>query len=168
MCSTHVDQWIDGRLAYPDPGPMTPEQRFWEKVDRRGDDECWEWTASRDPKGYGYVNTPPHRRAHRLSYALHNGTIPQGMQVMHSCDNPPCVNPAHLRLGTNLQNQEERKARRPWKGPRGGAHHKARLTEADVLAIRNDTRTGAALAKAYGVSQSSISSIRHRKSWTHV
>ncbi len=91
--------------------PATPvAERFWPKVDRRGPDECWEWKAARQAEGYGKMFTTNRcrpERAHRVSWVLHHGPIPDGMFVLHRCDNPPCVNPAHLFLGTNLDNIED-------------------------------------------------------------
>lgn len=92
----------------------TVDERFWAKVDRRGDDECWEWQAHTDRGGYGQFSPERSRQvaAHRWSLASHTGkSIPQGMFVLHSCDNPACVNPAHLRLGDHADNMRDRKER---------------------------------------------------------
>ena len=82
---------------------MTPEERFWAKVDKR--DGCWGWTGSGTKFGYGnfYVNNKM-VRAHRFSYELHKGPVPNGHFVMHTCDNPKCTNPEHLEVGTNQEN----------------------------------------------------------------
>lgn len=88
------------------------EIRFWEKVDKRGPDDCWLWTGSADRDGYGRqrVGNRP-RLAHRVSYALEHGDIPKGLLILHRCDTPACVNPAHLRAGTQQENMAERDAK---------------------------------------------------------
>ncbi len=138
----------------------TPQQLFDRNVDRC--DGCWEWRGYRNPKGYGF--TRPGGRgvkgvlAHRLSWELHRGEIPEGMQVLHRCDNPPCVNPEHLFLGTNLDNIRDRVAKgRPggsqaWTTPMLGERHpNCRVSGAVVEEIRRRYAAGEAPA-AIGVS----------------
>lgn len=89
----------------------TLEERFWEKVDKSG--ECWVWTAkAKSAFGYGMLQRGARGEglvmAHRLSYELHFGPIPNGLCVLHSCDNPPCVRPDHLHLGTKADNMREK------------------------------------------------------------
>lgn len=88
------------------------KERFWQKV-QHSDSGCWEWLGSRDGGGYGMFQygSRDSRRAHRVAWELTNGEIPTGMFVLHSCDYPPCVNPAHLRLGTNSDNMKDMWAR---------------------------------------------------------
>ena len=154
---------------------MVPEieARFWAKVDRRGPNECWEWTAkSRSDFGYGvfHPRKPETVGAHRFSLALKLGrSIAPGMFACHTCDNPPCVNPNHLYEGTSRDNVEDAVARQRQK--RGTMDPNAKLTESDVLAIRimvaagEKSRTAAAL---YGVQESLISGIVRGTRWQHV
>src|SRR4051812_22074657 len=82
-------------------------ERFWSKVDKTG--ECWLWTAYRDAAGYGRFGLAGKvQKAHRVSYELAVGPIPAGAHVLHSCDNPPCVNPDHLRVGSRIDNMRDK------------------------------------------------------------
>lgn len=151
----------------------TVEARLAEYTDRRGPDECWEWTCGRDDDGYGEISvggSSKHRRAHVVAWELANDRlVPAGYCVMHVCDNPPCVNPGHLLLGTNLDNLADRD--RKGRQQRGEQHARARLTEADVRNIRRAWKRGeslTALGVEYGTTPQNIYSIVHRKSWTHI
>ena len=162
----------------------TVEQRFLEKVAKTR--KCWVWIASR-VRGYGQFRALGEHRAHRVSYVLYRGKVPEGMKVLHRCDNPLCVNPAHLFLGTNKENSEDMVAKRrqacgsrngsklyPERLVRGEQHHQTHLTEADVLTIRKAYRKGVrghgydSLAKRFSVDKATIARIVKRKYWSHV
>lgn len=144
-------------------------ERFWEKVDKRGPGDCWEWQAS-TAHGYGQLNTGGGMSlVHRLSYELHVGAIPDGLLVCHHCDNPLCVNPQHLFVGTNADNvQDMLNKNRNVRGERQGA---SKLTEGDVREIRQrfaDGERQSSLAREYGVCVAQMNRIVHRKEWQHV
>ncbi|WP_419146536.1 HNH endonuclease signature motif containing protein [Pseudomonas nitroreducens] len=88
--------------------------RFWAHVDRKADDDCWEWTGSKDGHGYGTLSAGggrPPQKAHRIAFEMAHGPIPAGLVVRHKCDNPGCVNPNHLEVGTQKDNSADMVAR---------------------------------------------------------
>ncbi len=134
---------------------------FWAKVDRRGPGECWPWIGSRIPNGYGQVKYHGQAyTAHDLAYILTNGPIPSGMLVMHSCDNPPCCNPAHLSAGTNLDNSRDMVKKNRHINICGERHWNAKLTDEQVRTIRKDIRRPCIVAKEYGVSPTHVSYLK--------
>lgn len=144
-------------------------RRFWAKVDRRGPNECWLWTASKDRHGYGtfQLDGKP-RKAHRLSWMLANGPIPDGLCVCHSCDVRLCVNPSHLWAGSNKSNSADMVA----KGRQGTMHGEAapwsKLTEASISDILNSHESQRTIAKRHGIHQTMVSKIQLRDRWKHV
>lgn len=147
--------------------------RFWSKVDRRDDDECWPWNGSTATRGgYGRFRIGNRlRRAHVIAYELFNGVkVPPGNVVRHSCDNPPCCNPRHLEIGSQGQNIQDSYARRRREAPPsvGEKNGNAMLSENDVVAILASTETNVALGRKYQVTHSTISAIRRGITWPHV
>ena len=156
---------------------MYPEsftERFWKKIEKRNDDECWVWTASCAGKGYGQIKPPVGygRRnlyAHRVSYLLCVGPIPDGLEVCHHCDNPKCCNPKHLFAGTRAANAKDmsNKMRSTW-GVRSGT---CKLTEFDVRKIREmlvQNVPQQKIAKSFNISQIQVSRIKCGKQWTNL
>lgn len=137
---------------------------------------CWEWQKSVNPQtGYGQIMDCHDgkcvlRTVHRLAYEIFNGKIPEGLFVLHHCDNRRCFNPEHLFIGTQQDNMNDMKTKgRERKNPnKGEKHHQAKLTESEVIAIRQSKETYSELAKKYSVSISHICSIRKRRSWRHI
>lgn len=129
--------------------------------------DCWLWTAYRDVAGYGTLTVdrvPQH--ATRLIWALMRGPIPEGLWVLHRCDNPPCCNLSHLFLGTPADNTHD--AVRKGRMSRGEHRWISKLTEADVREIRASTDTCGVLGVRFGVTESTIGYVRRGHRWKHV
>lgn len=147
----------------------TLKERLVAKAKANPDTGCWDWTASKS-KGYGQimVGEKP-QRAHRVSFEIFRGEVPDDLHVCHRCDNRACINPEHLFLGTNADNTADKVAKGRQHRLRGTAHGMAKLTEADVLTIRSATHaTDPELAARYGVGPEAISAVRHRRNWKHI
>jgi len=151
-------------------------KNFWKKVDVKGEDECWEWTGAKNRKnGYGNIKINYKKyRSHRISWILANGKIPEKMCVCHSCDNPGCVNPNHLFLGTHQDNMNDMINKNRNKipdnsGEKSGNH---KLTEQEVLEIKSKYKwyvyTYKMLSEEYCVNYRTILDIIHRKTWKHI
>lgn len=150
----------------------TIEERFWAKVNKQHPNGCWLWTGYIDHNGVGKFSGGPREMqiASRASYILHNGPIPKGLVVRHKCDNPACVNPTHLELGTqrdNIRDMIERE-RGNWRAPKGEERHNAILTEDQVRYIRSSDERGIDLAERFGVKPTTISAIRVGRLWKHL
>ncbi len=157
---------------------MIEDKRFWFYVDKGSSrTECWIWTGCVG-KGkydrYGRVNRDGGAKlAHRWSWHLHNGPVPKGMIVCHKCDNPPCVNPDHLFLGTDQDNSDDmrKKGRGRYVASHGEKHGRSKLTNEKALAIRymyEQVRSLTKVAKEFGVTFQTVSHIKNRKTWTHI
>ena len=143
-------------------------ERYWDKVEVRGADECWEWMASKNTNGYGQVWAgEKHFLAHRLAWELTNGSIPEALYVCHTCDHPGCVNPSHLFIGSQAENQRDMAEK--GRSNRGRKRWSAKLTREDVGKIRNLYTTGKYLQRELGeqfdVSRTQVSRIVNGKRW---
>lgn len=153
--------------------------RFWSKVQvcehgRVCERCCWLWQGSCFPPagslpyGHFWPTSRQHEQAHRFMWKVNYGPIPQGLSVLHNCpggDNPSCVNPAHLFLGTDLDNTRDKMHKGRARSVRGEAHGRAKLREAEVYALR---REGHLLALRYGITVGSMCRILERRRWKHL
>lgn len=133
----------------------------------RGDD-CWEWTAAKHPFGYGnFWDGKGYTTAHRVSYLLYVGEIPAGICVLHRCDNPACVRPDHLFLGTHQDNIADKIAKGRARGPRmfGEKNPAAKITKGIVRDIRADNRPHRIIAAEKGLGKSQVTRIKSGASW---
>jgi hypothetical protein len=130
---------------------------------------CMEWTLHRMKDGYGRIKICGQLKlAHRLSYELSVGPIPDGICVLHRCDNPPCVNPDHLFLGTRTDNSEDMVRKGRHRGAPGERNRKNKLTTEQVLSIRVDERQTRFIAGEYDIAKSLVRKIKRRILWKHL
>lgn len=172
LCSRHYKiQWKAGRKIKT---PTTAEfllhaSRFWSRVNKGKKNDCWEWRGSTSQNGYGFMSVNyKNYTTHRLSWFFTYSGWPT-LWVLHSCDNRKCVNPAHLREGTALDNANDAKERN--RLSYGQQHHCSKLTEKDVLEVRSDRKNGytqEALANKFNISRRAIRSLLSGKTWQHV
>ena len=144
------------------------KKSFYQKVIIK--DGCWDWKLSEGPGGY--LNIRYKRRkimAHRASWIIHKGEIPNNLWVLHSCDNRRCTNPDHLFLGTPKDNAVDRQQKN--RGQKGITHHKCKLSEKDVLEIKNLLSSGLScekISKKFSVTNGTIWFIKHGITWKHL
>lgn len=148
-------------------------ERFWAKIEKT--ETCWLWTGATTHGGYGVISKgraiEGDLRAHVLAYELTHGKVPDGMNVCHTCDNPPCVRPDHLFLGTQKDNVLDAIAKGRQINPpikRGEEHGMVKLTAAQVIQIREELKAGNSqtdIARRYNVTQAAISLIKLGKKW---
>jgi hypothetical protein len=133
---------------------------------------CWEWTGARDGCGYGHIKIDGKvERVHRVVFESHHGPIPTGMKICHRCDNPSCLRPTHLFLGTHADNMSDMKAKGRARSFRGSASRRARWDEKTIAIIKRRLLNGEVpnrLNAEYGMGNSSIYSIKSGRTWNHV
>lgn len=177
FCQSHWKKW----KRWGDP--LTPDMRGWNKLPNSRDDiksrfmeyvaingACWDWTGAPEKSwGYGRIKINGKSiRAHRLSYEFHVGPIPTGLLVCHTCDRPICVNPEHLFLGTDLDNQRDCISKGRTNYQSGVAHWNARLRPSEVLEIKASNDPPLELARRFSVSTGTIYAIRKGIIWRNV
>lgn len=152
------------------------EELFWKKVNKNAPNGCWEYNNERCGKMHAPVTFKGvHTHAHRISWELHHGKIPKGKFILHNCDNGICVNPAHLRIGTQKENMHDMFSRgRGYKFPvrKGEQHGMAKISEEDVREIRKSYASGDVsqwdLARKYKIGQTQIGRIIKKEVWKDV
>lgn len=157
------------KILKDDEARKNLESRYWPKVSRAADHDCWQWAAkAKHPYGYGRMTAGRgvQLKAHQIGWALANGPIPEGMSVLHECDNPGCCNPAHLFLGDQGANMRDAKRKGRMSKPpvhKGASHHLAKLSDEQVVSIKNDARPAPAVAAEYGISTKTVYRVRWGK-----
>lgn len=145
------------------PAKRTLHEKFWTKVTAGDPADCWEWTGARQQTGHGLVGVSGTRTtttAHRVSWELHHGPIPDGLVVRHRCDNPPCVNPHHLELGTRADNvRDARERSEAWRSTRGASRRNNSIDVETICARYAAGESQQAIADSMGLGQTTISRV---------
>lgn len=147
-------------------------ERFWSKVEIRGADDCWLWQARLNFKGYGTFKWQGKMfQAHRVAYILTHGPIPERSLVCHSCDTPGCANPAHLWIGSNVDNMQDKLAKGRQHDTSGAKNANAKLTDSSIRDIRRLVAEGVKyklIGQRYGITPDHVWRISAHRAWKHV
>jgi hypothetical protein len=149
---------------------MTPKQRFWRKV-KVNLAGCWEWQGALSDSGYGVFDRGNRKyiSPHRFAWELYTGALPpDGIFVCHKCDNRKCVRKDHLFLGTQSDNMRDCRGKGRMNQTCGERHAYAKLTNEQVLEIRNSTESCAALGRRFGVTAQHVGRLKKRGAWVHL
>lgn len=175
MCGKHYTRWYRGQdINAKTRVDRTIDERLWHQVDKSGD--CWEWHGACDQHGYGHINIGKNKKkkTHRLSWEFANGPIPDGLCVLHTCDNPKCVKPEHLWLGTYKDNMQDCIAKGRFvflKSKPGEENNHAKLHDGDIRVIRDLAESGLKpryTSEFLGIDRSCVHRIINREAWSHV
>lgn len=144
---------------------MSAKARFENKFEAEPMSGCWLWTAATSPKGYGHFRAENGDviHAHRWAYANYVSSIPHGQHVLHKCDNPACVNPSHLFVGTNADNVADKVKKK--RQARGQTMPNAKITDTIADEIRKSNESSRALAARYGISHTTVVKVRNNVYW---
>ena len=176
LCYKHYVRFkTHGAVDFKKHARGTLEERFWNFVDKQSDEDCWIWKGQILSNGYGRISLGSKKDgaegAHRVSWRIANKQdIPEGMFVMHKCDNPSCVNPNHLTIGTPKENTQDMiaKGRKRTVAPKGEGNGKSLLNEEKVRFIKESDLSHAALARKFEVSENCIRGVRTGRTWSHI
>lgn len=161
MCKYHYQtQWRIGKTTLDRPVFVgTPEERFDHYTEKGDGDSCWKWVGNKNSHGYGQMRSGKKMvSAHRFSYELHYGKIEDDSFVLHKCNNPDCVNPAHLYLGDHSQNMKDRLKSGNY--ATGERHPNSKFSDETVNLIRMESGTNKYISQKYGVSITQVRNIR--------
>ena len=173
MCTWHLPSRLFAMLMLGDDmgrPKIDSKQKFWSKTDKRSDNECWLFLGAKDKDGYGQFWDGDNQimtRSHSFSAKIHFGVIPKNMCVCHKCDNPSCVNPNHLFLGTALDNQKDKMAKN--RHAKGESQGHSKLTNEQISQIRSRANDDyKVLCSEFNIVPSTVYRIWHKESWKHI
>jgi hypothetical protein len=170
FCARHYRKAkYHGEISVIQPKHSLLKERFDHKSKANSETDCIEWVGTKNKGGYGLTKiNGKTTHVHRAAYELVCGAIPDGLHVLHKCDNRSCINPSHLFLGTNQDNMDDRNTKGRQACLKGELNGCAKLTEGQVRDIRSDNRLHREIAADYGVVKSTVSAIKRAALWRHV